>query len=65
MSDLTCPKCKAPLSKEEIKTKCKSSIHLYEVVGSDGEAPPKTVIVQCPNGDLVEVECSEADQSDA
>jgi hypothetical protein len=60
MADLACPECSSPLSKEEIKTKCESSVHLFKVAARNVEAKPTTVVIQCPKGHLVEVQCSEA-----
>jgi hypothetical protein len=60
MADLTCPQCNATLSKEEINTKCESSVHLFKLATRNTNATPGTVVVECPNGHLVEVECSGA-----
>jgi hypothetical protein len=60
MAELKCPKCDAVLSLEEIRRKCKDSIHLYKLTTSHTKESPVSVVTQCPNGDLVEVECTEA-----
>jgi hypothetical protein len=65
MPDIKCPQCDASLPTEEIKTKCESSVHLFKLTVSDTVATPATVVIQCPNGHLVEVECPEVNKSHA
>jgi hypothetical protein len=60
MANLTCPQCNAPLSNQEVNEKCASSVHLYKVAAHNAEATPQAVVIQCPNGHLVEVECPKA-----
>jgi hypothetical protein len=61
MADLICPQCKAPISKEEVKGKCASTLHLFKFAGRNEEKTPSAVVIQCPNGHMVEVDCKEAE----
>jgi hypothetical protein len=65
MTNLTCPECNAPLSQAEVKAKCQSSVHLFKLTLEDTNTQPEAVVIQCPNGHFVEVDCSEANQDHA
>jgi hypothetical protein len=61
MADIKCPQCNAILPTAEIRTKCESSVHLFKLTTANTVATPEAVVIQCPNGHLVEVKCSEVD----